>query len=258
MIDFHEEKEADVTISVINVKPEEAVRFGILETNSEARVIDFEEKPPKPKSTLASMGVYVFRWEILREYLIMDHENTSSSHDFGKDILPGILNDKKRIFAYNFKGYWKDVGTILSYWEANMELTNRIPSLSLYDQNWRIYTPNPVKPAHFVSPTGKVKTSVVAEGCMIHGEVKNSVLFPGVTIGKNSIVENTIIMSNTVIGEQTVIKKAIIAENSPDIHLCGQFVYYDFMPPPFCTRNETADFHQILHQVCVTATYLTN
>lgn len=212
MIDFHENKDADATISVIDVPLSEAHRFGIIMTDDDDRIISFEEKPKNPKSTLASMGVYVFKWKTLKEYLLADHNSKTSSHDFGKDILPAMLSNDSRMFTYHFKGYWKDVGTIQAYWEANMELTNRVPSLSLYDHNWRIYTPNPVKPAHYIAPEGKVKTSVVAEGCMIYGEVKNSVLFPGVVVGKGSFIENSIIMSNTVIGEETSIHKAIIAE----------------------------------------------
>ena len=212
MIDFHEQKKADATISVIDVPLSEAHRFGILNTDIDAKVIDFEEKPQKPRSTLASMGIYVFKWRLLRKCLLLDHKDACSVHDFGKNVLPNILNDNKNLFAYNYKGYWKDVGTLKSYWEANIELTYRVPPLSLYDHNWRIYTPNPVKPAHYIAPEGMVKTSIIAEGCMIYGEVKNSVLFPGVTVGKGSKIENSIIMSNTNIGETTTISKTIISE----------------------------------------------
>ena len=212
MIDFHEQKNADVTISVIDVPLSEAQRFGILNTDDDSKVIDFEEKPKHPKSTLASMGVYVFKWSVLKEYLLLDHEDTTTVHDFGKNILPRILKDNKDLYAYSFNGYWKDVGTITSYWEANIELTHRVPKLSLYDHNWRIYTPNPVKPAHYISPEGSVKTSIIAEGCMIYGEVKDSVLFPGVTVSKGTRIENSIIMSNTNIGENTKISKTIVAE----------------------------------------------
>ena len=212
MINFHEHKKADVTISAIEVTISEAHRFGIINTDDDSKVTDFEEKPKQPKSTLASMGVYVFKWNVLREYLILDHEDESSVHDFGKNVIPVILAENKDIYAYSFLGYWKDVGTINSYWEANIELTHRIPKLSLYDHNWRIYTPNPVKPAHYISPEGMVKTSIIAEGCMIYGEVNNSILFPGVFVSKGSKIENSIVMSNTSIGENVEISKTIISE----------------------------------------------
>lgn len=214
MLDFHKEKSADATISVINVAREEAKRYGIMNVDDNGKIYEFEEKPQNPKSTLASMGVYIFTWEVLREYLIKDNENPESDNDFGKNVIPTMLNADCSMWAYKFDGYWRDVGTIYAYWQSNMDLVERVPKLNLFDPVWKIYTPNPAKPAHYVSPSGSVKTSVVAEGCMIYGKVKNSVIFPGVIVGMNAVIEDSIIMSDSVIGSNTYIKKCVVCENT--------------------------------------------
>ena len=214
MLDFHIKNNAEATISVIDVPYEEASRYGIMNTNEDGKIYEFEEKPRNPKSTLASMGVYIFTWSVLREYLLRDESLQDSDHDFGKDIIPSMLKEGKRLWAYKFVGYWKDVGTIQAFWESNMDLTKRVPEFNLYDPAWKIYTPNPVKPPHYVGPNGSIKTSVIAEGCMIYGSVRNSVIFPGVIIKAGALVENSIIMSNTQINEECRIDHCIIGENA--------------------------------------------
>lgn len=213
MLSFHIKNNAEATISVIDVSYEEASRYGIMSTDETGRIHEFEEKPEKPKSTLASMGVYIFTWKVLRDYLMRDELEQESEHDFGKDIIPTMLEEGRSLWAYKFVGYWKDVGTIQAFWESNMDLVKRVPEFNLYDPEWKIYTPNPVKPPHYVGATGKVKTSVVAEGCMIFGEVKNSILFPGVYVGKGALVENSIVMSNTRIEENSIVDHCIIGED---------------------------------------------
>lgn len=214
MLDFHKRNNAEATISVIDVPYNEAGRYGIMNTHESGRIFEFEEKPQQPKSTLASMGVYIFNWNILREYLIKDNENPDSSNDFGKNIIPMMLKDERSMWAYRFEGYWKDVGTIEAFWESNMDLIKRVPEFNLFDHAWKIYTPNPVKPAHYIGPAGSVKKSIAAEGCMIYGSVKNSVIFPGVFIGEGSTIEDSIIMSDTVIGKGSCIKQSIIGANA--------------------------------------------
>jgi glucose-1-phosphate adenylyltransferase len=214
VVDFHKKKRADATISVIEVPLNEASRFGIMNTDDEDKIYEFEEKPKNPKSTLASMGIYVFTWSVLREYLIRDSQNPDSVHDFGKNIINMMLDGNKKMWAYRFKDYWKDVGTVQAYWEANMDLVARVPLFNLFDKDWRIYTPNPVKPAHYVGSSGEVNQSLVAEGCRVYGKVERSVLFPGVYIDKGAHVKDSIIMSNSFTGENSVIDKAIIGENN--------------------------------------------
>lgn len=214
MLAFHKKNEAEATISVIDVPYEEASRYGIMNANEDGRIFEFEEKPLKPKSTLASMGVYIFTWEILRDYLLRDEHLQDSDHDFGKDIIPAMLSEERSLWAYKFVGYWRDVGTIQAFWESNMELIKRVPEFNLYDPEWKIYTPNPVKPPHYVGSDGCIKTSVIAEGCMIFGQVRNSVLFPGVVVKEGTLVENSIVMSNTYINEGCRIDQCIIGENT--------------------------------------------
>lgn len=214
MLDFHKQHHADATISVIDVPYEEASRYGIMNTNEDGSIYEFEEKPEHPKSTLASMGIYIFNWDLLKEYLINDHTKSDSSHDFGKNIIPAMLADKRKMYAYPFKGYWRDVGTIQAYWESTMNLTERIPDFNMYDPYWKIYSPNPVYPAHYIADSGKVIKSIIAEGCMIYGTVKNSVIFPGVIINEGTIIEDSIVMSDTLIGSNTEIYKTIIGETS--------------------------------------------
>lgn len=212
MLDFHKENNADATISVINVPWEEANRYGIMNTHENGRIFEFDEKPQNPKSNLASMGVYIFTWEVLREYLITDDLNPQSAHDFGKNIIPLMLGEGRSMWAYKFSGYWRDVGTIQAYWESNMDLISRVPEFNLFDPAWKIYTPNPVKPAHHIGSSGSVKKSIIAEGCMIYGKVKNCVIFPGVYIGEGTVVEDSIIMSDTIIGSNSFISKCIVGE----------------------------------------------
>lgn len=213
MLRFHKEKNADCTIAVLNVSLEEASRFGIMNTNEDDSIFEFEEKPAKPKSTKASMGVYIFKWDVLRQYLISDEENPESSNDFGKNIIPNMLNDKCRLFAYSFDGYWKDVGTIYSLWEANMDILGEKPKLQLKDSKWRIYARNYAMPSSFISSESKTENSFVAEGCEIAGTIRNSIISTGCTVGSGALVEDSIIMPNTVIEASAVIKHAIIGEN---------------------------------------------
>ncbi|MDR7077687.1 glucose-1-phosphate adenylyltransferase [Neobacillus niacini] len=210
MLEYHIEKRADATISLIEVPWAEASRFGIMNTNEDLRITEFEEKPAEPKNNLASMGIYIFSWKILKEYLEMDARNTKSSHDFGKDIIPLMLEENKKLFAYPFKGYWKDVGTVKSLWEANMDLLNDECDLDLFDHDWRIYSVNPNQPPQYISPEAIVKDSLINEGCTIEGEIDNSVLFQGVTVGKGSIIKESVIMPDAVIGENVKIEKAIV------------------------------------------------
>ncbi|GKX68094.1 glucose-1-phosphate adenylyltransferase [Inconstantimicrobium mannanitabidum] len=213
MLDFHKAKGADATVAVIDVPLKEASRFGILNTNEDGSIYEFEEKPKEPKSTNASMGIYIFNWKVLKKFLKEDENDRNSSNDFGKNIIPNMLNDGRKIFAYEFKGYWKDVGTIESLWEANMDLLKDDNMLNLYDDDGRIYSVNPVRPAQYIGANADVRSSLIVEGCIIHGEVKNSVLFPGVTVGKNSIIKDSVIMPNTKIGENVVISKSIVGSS---------------------------------------------
>ena len=210
MIKFHKEHDADCTIAVIDVSLEEASRFGILNTNEDGSIYEFEEKPAHPKSTNASMGIYVFSWKKLRKYLIEDAENENSSNDFGKDVLPAMLNASERMFAYPFEGYWKDVGTVESLWDANMDLLD--PNLKLDLRG--IYSKNPMFPPHYVSETATIKNSNISDGCIVEGEVENSILFPGVKIEKGAKVDYSIIMPNTVVKANADIKYSIVSENT--------------------------------------------
>lgn len=210
MLEYHKEKNAACTIAVIDVPLEEASRFGILNTHEDGEIYEFDEKPEKPKSTHASMGIYIFSYKELRKYLIEDDENKNSSHDFGKDVLPAMLNAGERMFAYPFEGYWKDVGTIDSLWEANMDLLDPNITLDLKD----IYSRNPMMPPHFVSNDAVIQNSLVADGCNVYGNLEFSILFSGVTIGKGATINSSIIMPGAVIEEGATVQFAIIAENT--------------------------------------------
>lgn len=210
MLDFHIEKNADVTISVIEVGWEEASRFGIMKTNADGTITRFDEKPQFPKSNLASMGIYIFNWPLLKQYLEMDDRNPYSSHDFGKDIIPLLLEEKKKLSAYPFKGYWKDVGTVQSLWEANMDLLKEDSELKLFERKWKIYSVNPNQPPQFISSDAQVHDSLVNEGCVVYGNVSHSVLFQGVTVGKHATVTSSVIMPDVTIGEHVVIENAIV------------------------------------------------
>ncbi|WP_342432720.1 glucose-1-phosphate adenylyltransferase [Neobacillus sp. FSL H8-0543] len=210
MLEYHIQQRADVTISLIEVPWAEASRFGIMNTNEDMRVTEFEEKPANPKNNLASMGIYIFNWNVLKEYLEMDARTASSSHDFGKDVIPMLLEEKKKLYAYPFKGYWKDVGTVQSLWEANMDLLNDECTLDLFDHDWRIYSVNPNQPPQYISSEAIVKESLINEGCTIEGEIDKSVLFQGVSVGKGSIIRESVIMPDAIIGKNVKIEKAII------------------------------------------------
>ncbi|MPQ43317.1 glucose-1-phosphate adenylyltransferase [Clostridium tarantellae] len=210
MLEFHKQKEADATIAVIDVPLHEASRFGIMNTNDDLSIYEFEEKPEKPKSTNASMGIYIFNWKELKNFLEKDELDENSSNDFGKNIIPKMLNDGKRMVAYPFKGYWKDVGTIESLWEANMDLLKNENELSLYDDEWRIYSTTKVRPAQYIGSKAKIKNSLIVEGCIVHGTVENSVLFQGVYVGQGTIIKNSVIMPNTRIENNVTITKAIV------------------------------------------------
>lgn len=214
MVAYHKEHNADCTIAVIDVPLAEASRFGILNTNPDGSIYEFDEKPAHPKSTNASMGIYVFSWDKLRKYLIEDEANPDSSNDFGKDILPKMLADGQRMFAYAFSGYWKDVGTIESLWESNMDLLDPNVTLDLADENWKIYSRNPVVAPHYVSPTGVVQNSLISDGCIIEGNVDFSVLFSNVTIAPGAVVNDSILMPGVVVEEGAVIQYAIVSENA--------------------------------------------
>jgi glucose-1-phosphate adenylyltransferase len=213
MLDYHKEKSSDATIAVISVPWEETHKFGIMNVDHEGRIIEFDEKPKKAKSNLASMGIYIFNWKTLKKYLIEDELDKKSHNDFGKNIIPNMLRDGVSINSYVFTGYWKDVGEVKSLWESNMDLLKADSTLDLYDPNWKIYSKNPVNPPHYVSSTGKVKSSLLNEGCIIHGEVNNCVLFPGVVVGENSVVTDSVIMPGVKIGNHVTIKKSIIMSN---------------------------------------------
>lgn len=216
MLDFHKEKQADATIAVIDVPLKEASRFGIMNTNDDLSIYEFEEKPENPKSTNASMGIYIFNWKVLKRALEEDELDELSSNDFGKNIIPKMLEKGRKLVAYPFKGYWKDVGTIESLWEANMDLLKDENELSLHDDEWKIYSANPVRPAQYIGPEAKIKNSLIVEGCIVNGIVENSVLFQGVHVGENTVIRNSVIMPNTIIEENSVIDKAIIGS---EVHI---------------------------------------
>ena len=214
MLQHHVRHGADATIAVREVPWEEASRFGIMNTDSEDNIVEFEEKPKKPKSNKASMGVYIFTWDKLRKYLLDDEADKSSSNDFGKNIIPKMLADKQVMVAYSFEGYWKDVGTIESLWEANMDLLTMPMPIDLHDKKWRIFARNPGYPPHFVAEGATVSDSLVTEGGQIYGHVKHSVIFSGVTIEEGARVEDAVVMPGVVIRRGAVVRRSIIAEDA--------------------------------------------
>ena len=214
MLKFHKEKEADCTIAVLRVPMEEASRFGIMNAREDGRIYEFEEKPAHPKSNLASMGIYIFTWKKLKEYLERDAKTPGSANDFGKNIIPGMLAENERMYAYAFDGYWKDVGTIDSLWEANMDLLDPKVPLSLYDPDWKIYARNPALPPHYIAPGAHVQNSMVTEGCVIEGTVDFSVVFAGVTIEEGAVVRDSIIMPGSVVRKGAVVDYTIVAEQT--------------------------------------------
>ena len=210
MLDYHKEKGADVTIAVIEVPDDERSRFGIMNTNEDDSIFEFEEKPKNAKSNLASMGVYIFNWAVLKQLLKEDKLDEASSNDFGKNIIPKMLNANQKLYAYHFSGYWRDVGTIESFWEANMDLLSDDNELDIYDDKWRIYTVNAMLPPQYIGPEASINNALLNEGCTVLGEINNCVLFQGVHVGKNSKITNSVILPNTKIGNNVVIDKAII------------------------------------------------
>ena len=214
MLRFHKEKGAACTIAMLEVPWEEASRFGLMFVNDDGSISEFEEKPKNPRSNKASMGVYIFTWSKLRQYLIDDENNPDSGNDFGHDVIPAMHENGERMFAYKFDGYWKDVGTIDSLWEANLDLLNPKVDLDLSDDSWKIYSRNPIVPPHFVSAEAKLENSMVGEGCYIGGEVDYSVLFSNVTIEEGAKVRYSIIMPGTTIKAGATVEYSIIAENA--------------------------------------------
>jgi len=214
MLQAHKAANADATIAVIEVPWEEAPRFGIMNTDDNMQIVEFEEKPANPKSNLASMGVYCFSWEVLKKYLTEDEVNEESENDFGKNIIPAMLGDGLKLMAHRFDGYWKDVGTIQSLWEANMELLDDNPGCDLDDDTWKIFSRNPVKPPQYIGEGGVIKNSYSTEGCEIYGKVEHSILFEGVTVGKGASVKDSIVLPGAVIEEGASVNKAIIGSDA--------------------------------------------
>lgn len=214
MLAYHKEKEAACTIAMLEVPWEEASRFGLMMVNEDGAITEFEEKPKHPRSNKASMGVYMFTWEKLRQYLLDDEANEASGNDFGHDLIPAMHEAHERLFAFPFDGYWKDVGTIDSLWEANLDLLNPNVDLDLSDPDWKIYSRNPVAPPHYVSPDATVQNSLISEGGLIEGSVDFSVLFANVSIEKGAVVRDSILMPGTVVKKGAVVQYAIVAENA--------------------------------------------
>ena len=213
MLEFHKEKQADCTIAVMEVPWEEASRFGIMACDEDKKIYEFAEKPKEPKSNLASMGIYIFTWSKLKKYLEEDEANPESENDFGKNVIPAMLQNGERMYAYAFQGYWKDVGTIDSLWEANMDLLDPNVPLDLYDDAWKIYARNPVMPPQYVAEGAVTQNSMISEGCIVEGDVDFSILFAGVTVEKGAVVHDSIIMPGSVIKAGAVVEYSIVAEN---------------------------------------------
>lgn len=214
MLKAHKESGAAVTIAVMPVPWEEASRFGIMNVDEEGTITDFEEKPAEPKSNLASMGIYIFTYEVLKKYLEADERDPSSANDFGKNIIPTMLENGEKMVSFRFEGYWKDVGTIHSLWEANMDLVDQPPKIDLNDRSWSIYSRNMALAPHYVGQNAKITNSTVTEGCFIDGEIKHSVIFGGVELGEGSVVSDSVIMPGAKIGKNVVIEKAVIGADA--------------------------------------------
>ena len=214
MLEYHEAREADATLAVIEVPWEDTRRFGIMNTDANDRIIEFDEKPAKAKNNLASMGVYVFRWQYLRHYLEKDAKNIESAHDFGRNIIPMMLEKGQSVYAYRFKGYWRDVGTVESLWAANMDLLADRPQLDLHDPDWRIYSVNPVRPPHYAGRQSQISESIVSEGCQIFGQVKRCVLFPNVMVERGAQVTDSVLMPGVTVAPNATVRRAIIGPNA--------------------------------------------
>lgn len=213
MLAHHNECGADATIAVIEVPKKEASRFGIMNTDENGNIIEFEEKPEHPKSNLASMGIYIFSWKVLRKMLIADMKNAESSHDFGKDIIPSLLAENRKLVAYKFKGYWKDVGTIDSLWEANMDLLDSDNDLDLSDPTWKIYTEDSTTLPQYLGPNADIRRAFITQGCVVDGEVKNSVLFTGAKVGKDAKIIDSVLMPGVEVEEGAVVTRALVAND---------------------------------------------
>lgn len=212
MLAFHKERQADATIAVIEVPLKEASRFGIMNTDGETdRITEFVEKPPVPESNLASMGIYIFNWKLLRKLLLADMKNPDSNHDFGKDIIPTLLGDEKRLFAYRFKGYWKDVGTIDSLWEANMDLLSPANELDLSDLTWKIYTEDVTALPQYIGAEARIQNAYITQGCVIEGEVTNSVVFTGAKVRPGAKVIDSVLMPGAIVEDGAVVIRALVA-----------------------------------------------
>ena len=213
MLDYHKEMNADATIAVIEVPMKEASRFGIMNTDGNGRIVEFEEKPEHPKSNLASMGIYIFNWKLLRKILLADMKNPDSHHDFGKDVIPCLLNDNKTLAAYKFKGYWKDVGTIDSLWEANMDLIDSRNELNLNDPTWRIYTEDTPALPQYIGSNARIDKAFITQGCVVEGEVKHSVLFTGCKVGEGAKIIDSVLMPGVEVAAGAVVQRALVADN---------------------------------------------
>lgn len=248
MLDYHKANNADITIAAMPVPMEEASRFGILITDDTNKITEFEEKPAKPRSNLASMGIYIFSWKVLKEALVALKDEPGC--DFGKHVIPYCHGNGKRIFAYEYNGYWKDVGTLGSYWEANMELIDIIPEFNLYEEYWKIYTKTDRIPPQYVDADAKIVKSIIGEGTEIYGEVVNSVIGSGVMIKKGAVVRDSIIMQDTVIGEGTVVEKAIVAEDvtvGANAHLgTGEYAPSKYDPKVYQFDLVTVGEHSVI------------
>ncbi len=213
MLDFHKANKADATIAVIGVPMKEASRFGIMNTDNNGHIVEFEEKPEHPKSNLASMGIYIFSWKTLRRLLVADMQDDSSDHDFGKNIIPTLLAERKTLMAYEFKGYWKDVGTIDSLWEANMDLLDTHSELNLSDPTWKIYTEDATELPQFIGPEAKIDVAYITQGCQVFGDVKNSVLFTNTIVGKGAKIVDSVLMPGAFVEDGAVVTRALVANN---------------------------------------------
>jgi glucose-1-phosphate adenylyltransferase len=214
-LEFHKSKGAEFSVAVMEVPWEEASRFGLMVADENGKITEFQEKPKQPKSNLASMGIYILNWDVLRKYLIEDEEDPNSENDFGNNIIPNLLRDGREMYAYRFDGYWKDVGTISSLWEANMEVLDPEHSgINLFDDDWKIYSRNSGLTGHRVGENALVQNSMITDGCNIQGTVKHSILFAGVTVEEGAVVEDAVIMGNTTIKSGAVVKHCIVAERA--------------------------------------------
>jgi len=220
MLKFHKEKNSEITIATIQVPQEEASRFGILTVDEDARVTDFTEKPLQPESNLASMGVYIFNWPTLKQALIEDDENFHSDNDFGKNIIPQQLSDGTKVYAYNFQGYWRDVGTIESYYHANMESLREGHFLNVFDPKFRIFSNEDILPPHFMGSAADIENSLVCNGCIVHGKVTNSILAPGVFVGKGVVIKDSILLPYVKVQQGSIVNKAIIGEHAEILSRC--------------------------------------